>query len=110
MKKGLGIILIALGLLATFKACLDAHRATSVPYLMGTYLPGLVLLAIGVGVRQGDKRVAADEVENESVALASKAELGVIGGMVLMLLGNGVSQHDPTMLTIGGPVHWVDGY
>jgi hypothetical protein len=105
MKKGIGIALILFGLLFTFSSTMNAKRAPNLSFLMGTYLPGLVCLAVGVALRREKKLTAATEAESSLVALQTRrriiAEMGVVGGIVLMLLGSGLSQQSRELFPYG---------
>jgi hypothetical protein len=48
MKKALGAILIGSGLFSLIIASLSARNAPNVSYLIGTFLPGLLLLILGL--------------------------------------------------------------
>lgn len=108
MKKGIGTALIVLGLLATVSACVNAKRAPDLPHLMGTYLPGILLLAVGVTLRQEKTLPAGAEVEDSLFAIQvrrrSNAEMGVVGGIVLMFMGSGLSQQGPELFLFGAAV------
>ena len=96
MKKGVGIALIVLGLLFTVSACTNAKRAPNFGYLVGTYLPGILALAVGAKLRQEKILPGSVGMEDPLLALQlrrrSNAEMGVLGGIVLMFLGSGLSQ------------------
>src|SRR5882724_9652922 len=105
MKNVIGIVLTCLGLLCIFTASNMTKKAESLPELMGTFVPGILLLAIGVALRQpgalldGDEREAAQRLaENRQ---KSRAEMGIVGGIVLMFLGSGVSQQGRELFLIG---------
>lgn len=108
MKKGIGIVLIALGLLFALSACTGAKRAPNFGYLVGTYLPALLLLAGGVKLREEKPLPANMESENPLLAIQvrrqSNAEMGVLGGILLMLLGSGLSQYAREVVLLGAAV------
>lgn len=95
MKKGIGIALIFFGLLFILVSSTEAGQTPNLSFLIGTYLPGLVCLAIGAALR-GDKLPADVEAESplKSLQLRRKsyAEMGVVGGIALMLMGSGLSR------------------
>lgn len=105
MKKGIGIALILFGLLFTFSSAINANHAPNLSFLMGTYLPGLLCLAIGVALRQEKVPPTATEGEAPLVALQvrrrSNAEMGVVGGIVLMFMGSGLSQQSRELFLLG---------
>jgi hypothetical protein len=108
MKKGIGIALIVLGLLFAAFACVNAKRAPNLGYLMGTYLPGILLLAVGAKLQQ--KKILPGSVGTENPLLAlqvrrrTNAETGVLGGIVLMFVGSGLSQQGPELFLFGTAV------
>jgi hypothetical protein len=105
MKKGIGIALILFGLLCTFSSSMNAKRAPNLSFLIGTYLPGLVCLAIGAALRRDKNLPIAVEAEALLIALQirrrSHAEMGVVGGVVLMFMGSGLSQQSRELLLFG---------
>jgi hypothetical protein len=105
MKKGISIALILFGLLFTFSSSMNAKRAPNLSFLIGTYLPGLVCLAIGVALRREKKLPTTAEAEAPLTALQirrrSIAEMGVVGGIVLMLMGSGLSQQSRELFLFG---------
>jgi lipopolysaccharide export LptBFGC system permease protein LptF len=56
MKKVIGLILIILGVLSLAGAGIRAANAPNASYLIGTFFPGLLLLIIGLLLRQEKKR------------------------------------------------------
>jgi hypothetical protein len=107
MKKNIGTVLIALGLLLVALACATAGNEPDFASLMGTYLPGIVVLAVGVKLRQENPRVGT-ETEDPLIALQgrrkSNAELGVVGGILLMFMGSGLSQQGHEVFLVGSAV------
>ena len=108
MKKRIGLLMIALGLLLGFSAFASAKQAKNLSYLMGTYLPALLLVAGGAALRQsggvqanGAQVAPAATVQERR---SSNAETGVIGGVFLMLLGNGIAQFDRDYFLLGLPI------
>jgi hypothetical protein len=108
MRKGIGIVLIAMGLLLAVSACTNAKRAPNLGCLMGTYLPSILLLAVGVKLRQEKSRPASMGSENPLPAVQvrrkSSAEMGVLGGIFLMFMGSGLSQHAREVFLLGTAV------
>jgi hypothetical protein len=62
MKQTLAIILIVLGVFSMIIAGMNAHKAPSVSYLMGSYLFGIVLLAVGWKLRQPSQPPGRNEI------------------------------------------------
>jgi hypothetical protein len=108
MKKGIGIALIVLGLFFAAFAGVNAKRAPTLSYLIGTYLPGILLLAVGVKLQQEKILPGSVGTENPLLALQvrrwTNAEMGVLGGMVLMFVGSGLSQQGPELFLFGTAV------
>jgi hypothetical protein len=113
MKKTLGTILIGLGLLYLF---LSSSTPRNEPYtagLIGSLLPGLFFLILGLALR-GQKppevaeRSAADAQEPADTGkdlrperFATRAERGVVGGVAAMLMGGALSKSGPEFLWVG---------
>lgn len=113
--KTIGVMLIGLGALFIATAGINASGAPNVSYLVGTFLPGLVLLILGLKLAQAKKQmprvraidddtgiaaVNSDASEQHQVeidynradAFKSNANLSIGFGILLMFLGSGIVQ------------------
>jgi hypothetical protein len=113
MKKTIGAILIALGIVSVLVSSLNARSAPNPSYLIGTYLPGLLFLIFGLALRR--EKTTAPPVQASAVELESAdtgkdvepnrfkttANLGVAGGIVTMFLGGFLAQQGPDLLLAG---------
>jgi len=52
MRNTIGGILVGLGLLSLLMANMNARRSPDVSYLMGSFLPGVVLMLLGLVLRR----------------------------------------------------------
>lgn len=108
MKRGIGIALVAVGLLMLGVSATSARQAPNLSFLIGTYLPGMLLIGLGAALRR--ERTLPADVSAESPFLASQvrrrsnAEMGLLGGVVLMFLGSGVSQQGREFFLFGTAV------
>jgi hypothetical protein len=122
MKAG-GIVLLVLGGLLLAVAGINASKAPNVSYLVGTFLPGLVCLIIGLklgqtknpkpGIRAvgDDAEAAAADLDPAQLSLQTdhtradtlkfSANLGVGCGILLMFLGGAVAQGTEGGLLVG---------
>jgi hypothetical protein len=110
MKKGIGMALVVFGLVLTLLATTMDVKETPdlirlVSYLVGTYLPGLVCLAIGAALCRDKKPPDHAEAETSVITLQvrrkSDAGMGVVGGIVLTLMGTGLSRQGHELLPFG---------
>ena len=108
MRRVLGDVLAGFGLFSIIIANLNARTAPNLPAVIGTFLPGLLLLIVGIAVsRRGRAEIASvahdppgaagsggmdQESRAVATALISRAEVGVLGGIVIMYLGGGIAQ------------------
>ena len=113
MKKGLGTILIGLGLFSIFLSSSTARNASNITAIIGSFLPGLLFLIIGLALRgekppkvaaqsDGDAQQPADTgKELRPERFVTRANLGVVGGVVMMLMGGAFGQKGPEFLLAG---------
>jgi hypothetical protein len=106
MMKILGGVLVALGLYSLIISGATARNAPNVTAFIGGFLPGLFFLIIGLALIQRGKASLSEDAANEKVdarganqepvgraaSFRSSANLGVIGGVVIMFLGGGIAQ------------------
>lgn len=116
MKKTFGAILIGLGLFVIISSSLNARNAPNLPYLIGTFLPGLLFLIFGLALRRektpqaaegsaGNAQQPADKAkEVQFCRFKTRANLAVVGGVAMMFMGSGFSQQGPELLLVGGAV------
>ena len=122
--KALGAVLVMLGLLSLIVSGMNAPKAPNISYLMGTFLPGLLFLIIGLKLSQRKKANAdspSSNVGNDQTILEvvsaepafeldtaransfkSSANWGVIGGIVLMFTGGAALQREGEQPTAPG--------
>src|SRR5947207_1062459 len=113
MKKAIGAILIGFGLLSIVFASSNAKNAPDIGFLIGTFLPGLFFLIIGLALRRekmpqpvegsaGDaQQPAAKGTEARSKQFQTRANLGIVSGIVLMFFGSGLAQLGPDFFFLG---------
>jgi hypothetical protein len=116
MKKTLGVVLIGLGILLSLVSSLNAPKAPNPSHLIGTFLPGLVLLILGLMVRRENAatdsaRTAEDVLDPadmgksvQSNRFKTTASVGVGGGIITMFLGGGLAQQGLDWLLVGSEV------
>jgi hypothetical protein len=107
MKKAIGVALILFGMLLLASASANARTASDISFLVGTYLPGIFFLAIGLLLKRDKTRDGQGEDESLDVlqaSLRSNAEMGVVGGIVLMFFGSGVAQQSRPLLVFGSVI------
>src|SRR5262249_51716273 len=113
MKKGIGAVLIGLGLLSIIFASSNARNAPDLSFLIGTFLPGLFFLIIGLVLRREKTPPAVESSPGEdqqpsvkgmaarSKQFQTRANLGILGGIVLMFVGSGLAQQGPDLWFLG---------
>ncbi len=113
MKKTFGAILIGLGVLLIVASSLNARNAPNASHLMGTFLPGLLVLIFGLALGRektsltaegsaGNAQRPGDRGKEVQIReLKTKANLGVLGGIVMMFMGSGFAQRGPELLLVG---------
>lgn len=112
MKQTFGAVLFGLGMLVFVTAALHAAKAPNFGYLVGTFLPGLFFLICGAALRRDRSLSPPSFDENLPGANASAegarakqfkswAELGIIGGIVVMFMGSAIAQQGPRFFAIG---------
>lgn len=126
MKTG-SVVLYVVGIIFFAVAALNASKAPNTQYLIGTFLPGLVCIIIGLSLGKNRKReadaLAADEIPEvipvdddsfQTLLQANRkranffklnANLGIFGGIALMFLAGIFAQ---AQAEEGGfPTAWV---
>jgi len=112
MKKTLGYILIGFGFFMFLVASSVAQREKEPAGQVGAFLPGFLCLIVGLVLCQGKTRPAAGRsapgappAENGAGLflnrLKSRAELGVIGGIVMMFTSGAFTRQGPAFLLVG---------
>jgi hypothetical protein len=118
MIKIFGGVLIALGFLLLFTASNTRINPPDVSAVIGAYLPGLVLLIVGLALFGSKPRVppqadpqggvqppSPEQIERERAAsYLAQAQKGVIGGFVLMLLASSIGRQGGPYLLCSLPV------
>jgi hypothetical protein len=124
MKAGSGIFLV-LGAFSLAIAAFNASKAPNVEYLIGTFLPGFIFVIIGLTLGQTKKPIptalaaddaaaitAAGEVPAQPSLLVDRkranafklnANLGIIGGIVLMFVAGSIAQGEEGRF----PIAWI---
>jgi hypothetical protein len=124
--KTAGTVLIVFGALLLAQAGINAPKAPNVSYLVGTFLPGLLCLILGLKLAQAKKptpepghdasgsQATADDLvppidsshedHARTESLKFNANLGLGCGVVLMFLGSGVTKSTEDGLLIGLPI------
>ncbi len=106
MRRILGGVLVALGLFSIIISGATARNAPNVTDFIGGFLPGILFLIIGLTLTQWGKaslpadaagegvgvRAANQEPIGRAASFRSRANLGIIGGVVIMFLGGGIGQ------------------
>jgi hypothetical protein len=93
MKKGLGAILIGLGLLSIISSSLVAGNAPNISYVIGTFLPGLLFLIFGLVLRREKKPQAAER---------SAADAGWLAPADLAHFSEDIRRQEAPQLDYGG--------
>jgi hypothetical protein len=96
MKKIIGAILIGLGILAILQASLRVRNAPNVEYLIGTFLPGLLLLILGLVLRRGE--TSAADLDLQASRFKTIANICVGAGFVMMAVGGGLARQGEDLL------------
>src|SRR5437773_8221988 len=124
MKAGSGIFLVG-GAFFLAIAAFNASKAPNVEYLIGTFLPGFIFVIIGLTLGQTKKRMttalAADQAADitpinqgptepslqfdrkRTNAFKRNANLGIIGGIVLMFVAGSIAQSEQGPF----PIAWL---
>jgi hypothetical protein len=122
--KALGTVLVVLGILFLAISGLNAPKAPNISYLVGSFLPGLLFLVIGLKLGQSkkantDSRASSNDPEDalrvvvpakptfrldtvRANTFKSRANWGVIGGIVLMFTGGTALQREGGQPTAPG--------
>jgi len=103
-----------LGLFSILISGATARNAPDVAAFIGSVLPGILFLIIGLTLIQRGKASPAAAVaegvgvggsdqqpRGRAASFRSRADLGIIGGVVIMLLGGGIGQQGPELLLMG---------
>jgi hypothetical protein len=122
MKTGSGIFMVG-GVLFLAIAAFNASKAPNVDYLIGTFLPGLICIIVGLVLGQtkkpktstpltGDERIAANNDPRQLLLQAEakrantfkfNANVGIIAGIVLMFLAGSMAQNEEGPF----PIAWI---
>jgi len=65
MQHAVGTVLLLLGILMLGLAGMTAHQAPNVSFLVGTFLPGLLCLIVGLKLKQDKKSAEPPEDDSE---------------------------------------------
>jgi hypothetical protein len=109
--KAASRVFLAFGALMLAVACINASEAPNVSYMVGSFLPGMVCLIVGLklgqrarGARSAGEGDGAAEAAPDPArgslrgdrtpieALKSSADRGINGGILLMFLGSAVAR------------------
>ncbi len=132
MRKVLGGLLIAIGLFSIMTVRVPNVRSTPdlpssvLPTVVGSFLPGICFLIFGLALL-GQRRATVTRVAYHAPELVgggcatqepgagaasllqSRANLGIVGGIVIMLLGGAIVQQGRELLLLGLPF-WLGGW
>jgi hypothetical protein len=121
--KAAGVVLLVLGLVFLALAGINASKAPNISYLVGTFLPGLVCLILGLILGQTMKQQPGSHADEEGAqaavadwdlcehsssadharadAFKLSANLGIGCGIVLMFVGSTIAQGAEGKFLIG---------
>jgi hypothetical protein len=120
MRRTFGTLLIGLGLFSLMTAGSTARTAPDFGDFVGTFLPGLLFVIVGLALRGKESPVIAEDSagnaeepadkgkEVRPERFATKANLGVVGGFVMMLMSGALGTQGPESLLLGG-AGWLFG-